>query len=56
MTKWLLGKIGIKGLQWFNRGLVATMLGLTGWSIWKTGRIDGIIEVSEHVEKSLNNN
>ena len=53
MGKWLIDKIGVRGVQWINRGFLAAMLGVAGWACWITGRTDGFVEATELVEKIL---
>ena len=52
MGKWLLDKVGVNGVRWICRGLSAAMLGIAGWEIYKTGKIDGLLEASDILKET----
>lgn len=55
MWNWLVGKVGLKNVQWINRALGAAAVAMAAKVCWNIGRADGIIEVTNNIEKTLNN-
>ena len=51
--KWLFDKFGIKGCQWFARGLAVTALGVAGWASWIAGHADGYVDAINKVNEEL---
>ena len=56
MGKWLLDKVGIKGMQWIGRGIAVVSMGLAGWSCWLSGHADGYVDAIDKVSEELMNN
>ena len=53
--KWIFDKFGIKGCQWFARGVAVLGLGVAGWASWVAGHGDGYVDAINDVNEELKN-